>query len=47
MQWWITDGPLPGGEEIDGPFESFDLAREARGHLENGTESSYWIDSTH
>lgn len=47
MEWWITDGPLPRGEKIDGPFDSFDLAHEARGRLEEkNTPETYWLDST-
>jgi hypothetical protein len=46
MQWWITDGPLPDGEKIRGPFEYFDTAREVRGRLEQETApKTYWIDS--
>lgn len=45
MQWWITDGPLPEGNKIDGPFASFDLAHEARGRLEDGGTDSFWLDS--
>jgi hypothetical protein len=46
MQWWITDGPLPHGEKIAGPFGSFDLAHGARRDLEaERAPETYWIDS--
>jgi len=55
-EWWISDGPLPGGEwaadgsspvgtKVLGPFMSPDLAHEVRGLLEREGEATFWIDT--
>jgi hypothetical protein len=44
--WWITTGPLPGGEKIDGPYLSFDEAVEARRGIEAvRAPETFWIDT--
>jgi hypothetical protein len=45
-QWWITDGPLPEGRKILGPYRSQDDAMRSRKYLEKVTKpATYWVDS--
>lgn len=45
--WWISDGGLPDGRKVAGPFESRDIALQVRTWLEAHPDAgglTFWVD---